>query len=107
MPLHKTCNPRGIRIRHCTLGLLLFIKNIITTSGEQLVVQNVTIADSKVEDVKLENTFNSIDELIKAKELAASGDAAGAAALDRLQNPAQEHIAVFEGLPIALQKHIF
>lgn len=42
------------------------IKRAITSSGEQLVVQNVTIADSLHEDVdtKLEDAFNSIDELI-------------------------------------------
>ena len=40
------------------------IKDTITTSGEQLVVQNVTIADLKKEDIKLEDKFNTIDELI-------------------------------------------
>ena len=47
------------------LGVALnIIKNAITTSGEQIVIQNVTIADSIKEDLKLEDTFNSIDELI-------------------------------------------
>ena len=42
------------------------IKDMISTSGEQVVIQNVTINDSLNEnkDIKTEDTFNSIDELI-------------------------------------------
>ena len=52
------------RMYHGLSTALNTIKDIITKSGEQVVIQNVTIADSKNEDVKLEDTFNSIDELI-------------------------------------------
>ena len=40
------------------------IQDMITKSGDEIVVQNVSIADSKKENIKLEDTFNSIDELI-------------------------------------------
>ena len=52
------------RMYHGLSQTLNVIKNIISTSDEEVVVQNVTLADSKNENVKLEDTFNSIDELI-------------------------------------------
>jgi len=52
------------RMYHGLGSAMNAIKNVITTSGEQVMIQNVTIADSKNESIKLEDTFNSIDELV-------------------------------------------
>lgn len=52
------------RMYHGLGAAMNIIKDMISTSGEQVVVQNVTLADSKKENIKLEDTFNSIDELI-------------------------------------------
>ena len=58
-------NTEDGRMYHGLSQALDVVKNMISTSGEQVVIQNVTLNDlNESNSTKLEDTFNSIDELI-------------------------------------------